>query len=98
MTTAVVKADAEQNLPARLAYSIKEVALAMGSNYWTISRAVKAGEIPSFKVGGEYRINLFAIAGLIGIPAAELEVFLADVRTQSLNAEAEAELGAPRPR
>lgn len=96
MTTAVRKTDAEQNLPTRLAYTIKEVALALGTNYWTVSRAVKAGEIPSFKVGGEYRINLFAIAGLIGIPPAELEVFLADVRAQSLDAETDLETSRPR--
>lgn len=79
----VAKADAPTI--TRLAWSIKEVALALGTNYWTVSRAIKRGAIASFQIGGvgEYRIHVFEVARLIGVPAAQLDELLSDINRRS---------------
>lgn len=85
MTGAVRKSDAAK--PVRLAWSIKELALALGSNYWTIYRLIKAGEIASFKIGGEHRVNLFAVARALGVPPADLDQLLADIEARRAKAK-----------
>lgn len=76
---------ADARKPIRLAWTIKELAQALNSNYHTIRREILAGKIDYFKIGageGEYRISVFEVARCIGVPVADLDQLLVDLNAR----------------
>jgi excisionase family DNA binding protein len=67
MTAARDRAKGKITAPGidRQAYSIREVAVALGYSYDTINRGVHSGEIPHFKLRGEYRVPASWLAGVL---------------------------------
>lgn len=75
--------------PARLAWSISELAAALGTNYDSVSRAIKAGRLEAFKLFGvgEWRVSTFAVAGLLGVDPIEMDTLLAGIAERDASAE-----------
>lgn len=62
-----------ERTPERMAYSVKEVALALGVSEWAVREEIRRGGIESVRVGRRVLVPRPALERLVGIsgPAAE---------------------------
>jgi excisionase family DNA binding protein len=74
MTAAQARAKGRVQAPGveRQAYSVRELAAALGYSLDTIYRGMHAGEIPYFRLRGEYRVPASWLAGVLAEAEAQV--------------------------
>jgi len=51
--------------PSQWALSVADVSVALGLSVQTIRRLIHAGQLPSVRIGGQYRVPVAAIEALL---------------------------------